>query len=216
MYSVYNTCAVYPLSCYEIVLVVSRYVQRVCFILYPYTLMQGSTSKQVLELVAKAMSNDVELWNRYFNDFVLLKLRLDSEDSVGGIAQQILHTFMSQLHGLEALDRVINLHAYLHVYQLDLAKMASVLRPLNKLHKVRACTAPVVRCCAWKIGSACCHCGYIATGFNFCFQAYLRGFIFVVYPEHVIIRSSLLSAATIRMYRFLWVHFPFWGFLKRK
>ncbi len=97
---------------------------------------QGSTSKQVLGLVARAMSGDVELWTRYFNDFVLHKLRLDSEDSAGGIAQQMLYTFMSQLHSLEALERIINLHAYLHVYQLDLAKLASILRPLNKLHKV--------------------------------------------------------------------------------
>lgn len=98
--------------------------------------MQGSISKQVLELVASAMSDDNELWKRYFNDFVLHKLQLDSEDSAGGIAQQILHTFMSQLHSLKALERIVNLHAYLHVYQLDLAKMASILRPLNKLHKV--------------------------------------------------------------------------------
>ncbi len=98
---------------------------------------QGSTSKHILELVGKAMSNNAELWDRYFNDFVLHKLRLDSEDSAGGIAQKILQTFMSQLQQLTALERLINLHAYLHVYQLDLAKMASVLRPLNKLHKVR-------------------------------------------------------------------------------
>jgi len=82
------------------------------------------------------MSKDVELWHRYFNDFVLHKLHLDSEDSAGGIAQQILHTFLGQLHQREALDRIIGLHTYLHVYQLDLAKMASVLRPLNKLQKV--------------------------------------------------------------------------------
>ena len=87
----------------------------------------------MLEVVAKAISNDIDLWNMYFIDFILHKLRLDSE---GGIAQQMLYTFMRELHSLEALERVINLHAYLHVYQLDLAKLASNLRPLNKLHKV--------------------------------------------------------------------------------
>ncbi len=97
---------------------------------------QGSPSKQILELVARAISSDVELWNMYFNDFVLHKLRLDSEDSAGGIAQQMLHTFMSELHSLKALERVINLHAYIHVCQLNLAKLASILRSLNKVHKV--------------------------------------------------------------------------------
>ena len=97
---------------------------------------QGS-AKQTLSLVAEAMSKDDDLWVRYFNDYVLHELRLDSEDSSSGIAQQILHTFLGQLHQLESLERIVGLHSYLHVYQLDLAKMASVLRPLNKLQKVR-------------------------------------------------------------------------------
>ena len=99
------------------------------------SLLQGPT-KQTLSLVANAMSKDIDLWIRYFNDFVLHKLRLDSEDSSSGIAQQILYNFLEQLHLLESLERVVGLHSYLHVYQLDLAKMASVLWPLNKLQKV--------------------------------------------------------------------------------
>ncbi len=95
---------------------------------------------EVMELIATAMTNDMKLWNTYFNDLVLHKLRLNSEDSAGGIAQQMLYTFMNQLHKLEPLERIINLHAYFHVYQLDLANLASILRPLNTLHKVY---------CAW-------------------------------------------------------------------
>ena len=82
------------------------------------------------------MSKEYELWNRYFNDFVLHKLQLDSEDSSGDIAQQILHTFLGQLHHLEALERIVSLHTYLHVYQLDMARIGTVLRPLNKLNEV--------------------------------------------------------------------------------
>ena len=82
------------------------------------------------------MSGDNELWLVYFNDFMLHKLQLDSEDSPEDIAQKILHSLLGQLHEFETLERVVSLHTYLHVYQLNLARMASVLRPLNKLNKV--------------------------------------------------------------------------------
>lgn len=90
----------------------------------------------MLTLVAEAMSKDAKLWDCYFNDFVLVKLRVDSEDSSSGIAQQILHAFLRQLNQLEYLERVVGLHSHFHVYQLDLARMASVLQHLNKLQKV--------------------------------------------------------------------------------
>ena len=68
---------------------------------------------------------------------MLHKLQLDSEDTSGVIAQKILlTTLMHQLHSLEALERLIFLHTYLHVYQLDLARMAANLRPLSKLKEV--------------------------------------------------------------------------------
>ena len=99
--------------------------------------LQGSTSKEILDVVAHGISNHAELWNRYFSDFVLHKLQLDSEDSSGIIAQKILHTtLMHQLHSLDALKRLVFLHTYLHVYQLDLARMAANLRPLSKLKEV--------------------------------------------------------------------------------
>ena len=98
--------------------------------------MQGS-HKQILILVTEAISKHSELWKRYFNDFAWYKLQLDSENSSGGIAQQILHAYLGHIHELKAMERMISLHTHLHVYQLNLAKVASRLRPLDKLHKVR-------------------------------------------------------------------------------
>ena len=89
----------------------------------------------------QAVSNCSELWNKYFNDFVLHKLQLDYDDSSEGFAQQILLIdFAKGLNQLDALKRIVSLHTLVHVYQLDLAKMVFTLRPLNTLKKV--CSMP--------------------------------------------------------------------------
>ena len=78
-----------------------------------------------------------ELWQRYFDDFLLNKLRLGGHQGGEAISQQILYVFFKQLHEQESLQRVVSLHCYVHVYHLDLAEMANILRPLNQMHKVR-------------------------------------------------------------------------------
>lgn len=75
-----------------------------------------------------------ELWTRYFSDFTQHKLYLDSRG--GGISQKLLHAFFGQMHSLEPLSRLVSLHVYLRVYQLDLAKMAAVLRPLDRVQEL--------------------------------------------------------------------------------
>ena len=84
----------------------------------------------------EAISKHHELWPRYFSDFILHKMKLESTDTGEGIAQRILESFFEQLHSQDVLLRMVILHTYLHVYQLDLAKMAGTFRPLNKIQKV--------------------------------------------------------------------------------
>lgn len=85
----------------------------------------------------EAISVHHELWPRYFSDFVLHKMKLGTtEAETEGIAQKVLEAFFEQLHMQDALQRMVILHTYLHVYQLDLAKMAGMFRPLNKIQKV--------------------------------------------------------------------------------
>ena len=83
--------------------------------------------------VIDAISKDPdELWPRYFNDFVSHKLKLEiTADRSEGIAQRILtETLCYYLQQLPPLDRIIFLHTFLHINQLDFAKLAAVLRPL--------------------------------------------------------------------------------------
>ena len=68
-----------------------------------------------------------------------MKLETDSGE---GIAQKILEAFFVQLHEQDAIQKLVILHTYLHVYQLDLAKMAGMFRPLNKIQKVNCGISP--------------------------------------------------------------------------
>lgn len=84
----------------------------------------------------EAIQDNTDIWDRYFNDFVQHKLKLNSEESSENVAQLILRTYLGQLNELDALSRIVTLHFYMQVHQLDLAKLACVLRPLNKLRQV--------------------------------------------------------------------------------
>ena len=48
-------------------------------------------------LALEAISKHPELWPRYFSDFILHKMKLET-DSGEGIAQKILEAFFVQLH----------------------------------------------------------------------------------------------------------------------
>lgn len=91
-----------------------------------------------------------DLWQRYFDDFLLHKLRLGGLRG-GTISQKILPAFFGQLHEQETLVRVVSVHCYIRVYHLDLAKMANFLRSLNQIQQVCAnvcigCVAKCLRC----------------------------------------------------------------------
>ena len=83
--------------------------------------------------MVSALSKDSDgLWSRYFNDFVLHKLKLEvAGDHSEGIAQRILaETLFHQVRRLPSLQKMVFLHTFLHINKLDFAKLAAVLRPL--------------------------------------------------------------------------------------
>ena len=86
-------------------------------------------------MALKAMEKHSDLWQRYFDDFLIQKLRLGGIRGEA-ISQQILRVFFEQLHEQEAVSRVVLLHCYFHANHLDLAKMANLLRPLNQIEQV--------------------------------------------------------------------------------
>ena len=107
-------------------------------LLLPPLSLPKTTPKESLVLALEAMELHPELWPRYFDDFLLHKLRLGGLHG-GGISQQILNVIFEQLHQRDALMRVVLLHCYFYVFPLDLAKMASLLRSLNQMQQVGGC-----------------------------------------------------------------------------
>ena len=87
-------------------------------------------------LTLEAIELHSDLWHRYFDDLLLHKLRLGGHQSGGAISQQILNAFFKQLDEEKAMSRVVSVHCYVHIYHLDLAKMANILRSLNQMQQV--------------------------------------------------------------------------------
>lgn len=85
-------------------------------------------------LAVEAMGLDLDLWQRYFDDFLHYKLRLGGLRGGGAISQQILYAYFEQLHKQETMTRVVSLHCYIHTYHLT--KLANILRPLNQIQQV--------------------------------------------------------------------------------
>lgn len=99
---------------------------------------------QVLGVVIAAMTTNLELWHCYFKDFITYKLSLvDQSHTIqldqsrvsltGDFAQQILHNYFEYLDKYDVLHRMAELH---NMYQLQIAKTATILRPLIKIGRV--------------------------------------------------------------------------------
>ncbi len=106
--------------------------------MFVYLIIQKSR-KQVLDKVIDHISSNPDLWDYYFKDLIVCQLKLKdrSSDTQGDIAHQLIYTFFESLHKCEVLDRMVKVHCYIAVHQLELAKMATHLRPLSELHMVR-------------------------------------------------------------------------------
>ena len=72
-----------------------------------------------------------KIWNRYFDDFAHDKLHLKPE--VSPLTKQILRAYIGPVTGSDALVRLVSLHVRLHVYQMDLPKVTTILKPISKM-----------------------------------------------------------------------------------
>ena len=81
------------------------------------------------------VANNPELWPRYFNNFISSKLRLAGPEST--IEKQIVQEVFRGLDMFEITEKIVYLHTYMAVYQLDLAKVATILRSLALLQRIK-------------------------------------------------------------------------------
>ena len=101
--------------------------------MYNYLLQAGE--KYMSAVAIKEMQNDESMWQKYYNDFTNYFLHMSSAPN--SIEHQLLQlTFDDVLHSYKEM-KAIAAHCYIHLYQLDLAKVVALLKPLGQLHIVR-------------------------------------------------------------------------------
>ena len=95
-----------------------------------------SKEETVVSVAVKAMKSVDGLWQNYLEDFTHQKLRLEFGNS--GISQKVLQAAFGKLEERSAIQRVAVLHVYIHLHKLNLAKIVSILRPLDQIEKAKA------------------------------------------------------------------------------
>ena len=90
-------------------------------------------------LALKAMNDNSEIWRRYYRDFMSHKLKLSSVDpGEEAIAEKVLEMYFGDIfsESHDAQRKVVLLHSYVHIYQLDVSKMAGLFKSLSKIQRV--------------------------------------------------------------------------------
>ena len=86
------------------------------------------------------MKNDGNVWQKYYNDFTHYYLHLHANPD--SLEHKLLHlTFTDTLRDFN--ERAIAAHCYLHLFQLNLAKIVASLKPLAQLHVLKLSQQPL-------------------------------------------------------------------------
>ena len=93
-------------------------------------------------ICVQTVANNPELWPRYFNNFISSKLHLAGPEST--IEKQIIQEVFRDLDMFEITKRIVYLHTYMAVYQLDLANVATILRSLALLQKIKTVSPAIL------------------------------------------------------------------------
>ena len=85
----------------------------------------------MIAVAVKEMRNDEEMWQKYYNEFVSQYLHMSAAPD--SIEHKLLRlTFDDLLNNYNEM-KAIAIHCYMYLYQLDLAKVVALLKPLKQL-----------------------------------------------------------------------------------
>ena len=89
-------------------------------------------------IAIKEMGNDEAIWQKYFNDFTHHYLHLSAASAAPDSLEHKLVqlTFTDILRNYNVM-KAIAVHCYMHLYQLDLAKVIASLKPLGQLEVLK-------------------------------------------------------------------------------
>ncbi len=82
-------------------------------------------------MTIQALIKSDDLWQKYLEDFTRQKLRLEFGNT--GISHKILRAAFGKLEKRSAVQRLALLHVYIHMHKVNLAKVVSILRPLDQI-----------------------------------------------------------------------------------
>ena len=82
------------------------------------------------------MGNDETLWQKYFNDFTYHHLHL-SATAADSIEKKLVQLTFSDVLRNYSVMKAVAVHCYMHLYQLDLAKIVASLKPLGQLEELK-------------------------------------------------------------------------------
>jgi len=94
------------------------------------TILQAE-QKTFISLTIDALKTSGNLWQKYLEDFTRQKLRLEFGNT--GISNKIYHAAFGKLEKRTAIQRLALLHVYVHMHKVNLAKVVSILRPLDQI-----------------------------------------------------------------------------------
>ena len=97
----------------------------------------------MISVAVRAMMSLDGLWQNYLEDFTHQKLRLEFGNS--GISHKVLQAAFGKLEERSAVQRVAVLHVYIHLHKLNLAKIVSILRPLDQIERAKAVLPSLTR-----------------------------------------------------------------------
>ena len=89
----------------------------------------------MIAVAVKETQNDKEMWQKYYNEFVSQYLHMSAAPD--SIEYKLLRlTFDDALNNYSEM-KAIAIHCYMYLYQLDLAKVVALLKPLTQLKVIK-------------------------------------------------------------------------------
>ena len=108
---------------------------------YTFCTFQG-VEKTTVSLAVQVMRKTDFLWQKYLEDFTHQKLRLEFGST--GISQKVLRAAFGNLEERNVVQRLAVLHVYVNIHKLNLAKVVSILRPLEQIERAKAALPSLV------------------------------------------------------------------------
>ena len=82
-------------------------------------------------IAIKEMNNHEEMWQKYYNDFIYHYLYLSANPD--DLEHKLLDITFCDIFSSYKEMKAIAAHCYIHLYQLDLARIVALLKSLRKL-----------------------------------------------------------------------------------